>query len=170
MLRKDLKKHLSDLGIKVKNNRIAKKDISALVKKVKAAGEMTQTDLEKGGEFYEDRMYLENICKQAGVQCKVLPFDVYQGPYALLKNGGKLWFGGKVGSLYYEGKGGQKKESDEDGMIEYLKQFAGPKMAYKNPGEPKPSDKKPNLTLIKSVLKEILATSNLGKKSKNLKK
>ena len=65
-----------------------------------AAGEMTKQDIEKGGSFYYERLELENICKKAGIKCTVTPFDVYQGPFAQLTNGGKLWFGEQRGDYY----------------------------------------------------------------------
>jgi len=49
-----------------------------------ATGEMSQHDLEQGGEWHEARKELEELCRRSGLKCKVKPFDQYQGPYALI--------------------------------------------------------------------------------------
>lgn len=107
-------------------------------KVIKAAGEMFREEIQKGGDWYETRLELEGICKESGVKCEVKPFDQYHGPYALLKDGSKLW---KVGedSYYLESgqvlkkimeKSGLPWASDKKGknlnkkdMVQYLKDF-----------------------------------------------
>lgn len=49
------------------------------------AGEMTQQDIEKGGDWYELREMMENFAERAGFDYQVKPFDQYQGPYCELK-------------------------------------------------------------------------------------
>lgn len=68
---------------------------------VTATGEMSKRDIEKGGEYYEARLHLEKLCKDAGLKCTVHPFDVYQGPFALLPNGAKVWFGDEMAGENY---------------------------------------------------------------------
>jgi hypothetical protein len=65
-------------------------------------GEMSQKDIEPGGEFHESRLHLERAMQHKGVTGKVKPFDKYQGPVAHLDNGGKIWHGAAHGSFYYE--------------------------------------------------------------------
>jgi len=138
---------------------------------VEGTGEMSQEDIEKNGEFYEDRIFLEGICKKAGVKCKVKPFDAYQGPYAQLENGGKLWtIEERNGvTLYYEGPKGNKTLSDKK-MIEFLQTLVpNIKLVHKNV-EKDPTglkkerqkstpEQRKHLQLIKSALRKILASS-----------
>ena len=136
--------------------------------KVKGTGEMSQIDIEKGGDFYESRKFLEDTCKEAGVKCKVKPFDVYQGPYAQLENSGKLWYDDKD-NLFYEGPKGPKTLPTEE-MVEFLQSLfpKKPKLVYKSKEKEKglkkehqrstPEERK-HLQLIKSALRKILANS-----------
>ena len=59
------------------------------------AGEMTQEDLDKGGDWYETRLKMESFCNENGLSCEVKPFDQYQGPYGdIVLEGvvvGELW-------------------------------------------------------------------------------
>lgn len=61
------------------------------------AGEMYQTDIDQGGEFYEIRKEMEDIGHKAGLVIKVVPFDTYSGPKGDVHNGsqtiGILWSG-----------------------------------------------------------------------------
>jgi hypothetical protein len=98
------------------------------VEKILAAGEMSSQDLEPGGDWYEVRMELEDVCKDAGITCKVLPFDQYQGPYAQLANGGRLWKTDE--GFFFEAKPvtpgnfteprGTQFVGDHDEMVEFL--------------------------------------------------
>lgn len=133
------------------------------------AGEMTQEDIERNGAFYDHRLFLEGICKDAGISCKVKPFDAYQGPYALLKNGGKLWMLEDDG-VFYEGPSGPKTFDGEDFIndaVEFLSHTINRlKLVHKtnetNKGlkEPKKKstvDERKHLRLIKSTLLKVLA-------------
>ena len=105
-------------------------------KNIVGTGEMGQEDIEKGGEWYEARLFLEDVCKRAGVPCTVMPFDNYVGPYAKFKNGGKLYIDEKD-QFYYEGPGGKKTANTED-MVKYLSTlFPQPKLVQNKPGEPR---------------------------------
>lgn len=72
------------------------------------AGEMTQDDLEVGGEFYESRVLLEDFVKKvgSGYKCIIKPFDKYQGPFAQIFKGdvelGSLWIGTDPQQFFYE--------------------------------------------------------------------
>lgn len=140
-------------------------------KKVLGTGEMEQSEIEKGGEWYQARLDLETICKEAGMDCKVYPFDQHQGPYAKLKNGGKLWIA-DYDVFFYEGPKGPI-ELDKEDMIDFLKSIAPfkPKIVHKSPTEKtpgvkwprtrsKPEDRK-HLQLIKSVLAELVNMKGL---------
>jgi len=108
--------------------------------KVTAAGEMFKEDLDKGGEYYEARLELEKLCKDAGVKCTVKPFDVYQGPFADVENGKcKLWFGSEDGQFFLE-KGSEKFEGDYEECVDKLTTMAGK-----------------HLKLVKSFLQKITA-------------
>ena len=135
------------------------------MRKVEGAGEMSQKDLEQGGEFYDERKFLEQICKDAGIKCKVKPFDVYQGPYAELDNGGKLWFSDQKDTLLYEDPNGNKTLSKN--MVKFLKTIVPfkPKLAYKDNApstnlkrEPRKStpEERQHLRLVKSALMKVL--------------
>lgn len=71
-------------------------------KNVNETGEMSQADIEEEGEWYGVRLALETLCKDAGLRCKVKPFDKYQGCYAQLENGGKIWLGKEEGEYILE--------------------------------------------------------------------
>jgi hypothetical protein len=62
-----------------------------LLKAIVETGEMSAKDLEPGGEFHDAKLELEKICKEAGLKCEVKPFDKYQGPFAAVDGGGKVW-------------------------------------------------------------------------------
>jgi len=148
------------------------KDFVAASFNVLSTGEMTQEDIEKGGDYYDERIALESICKKAGVDCKVKPFDTYQGPYALIydthkKPCGKLWwkegFKDSPNAVYYfESSRNDIEDVELDGgeILEFLAKFTPLKLAYKNSKGPmKSSDKnksdRSKLRLIKSALKEF---------------
>jgi len=166
MTNEELKQHLAELHIEIKNDKVLKKDILAALT-ILGTGEMSQEDIDKGGEFYDDRISLEEICREVGMKCKVKPFDVYRGPFAALENGGKLWFEGK--DLYYEGPKGPKA-LDYKKMVEFLSSIAPvkPKLAYESPKKEKPTglkephtrstpEQRKHLQLIKSILAHIEA-------------
>lgn len=96
------------------------------LKKVHATGEMSQQDLEEGGDFYEARLKLEELCDEAGVKCTVKPFDVYQGPYAFVDGKGiKVWFsGGEDPDEFFVEKGSDKFTGDFDAVAEQIKLLA----------------------------------------------
>lgn len=77
---------------KYQGKSLPKKYAGAFVKKVMGTGEMSQHDLDAGGEFHEARLILERLCERAGMKCKVRPFDKYAGPYAELPQHVKIWF------------------------------------------------------------------------------
>jgi len=92
--------------------------------KVTATGEMSQKDLDEGGEYYEARLKLEELCDEAGVKCTVKPFDVYQGPYAFVDGKGiKVWFA-EHDNFFIE-KGSEHFEGDWDQTVEKLRTMAG---------------------------------------------
>jgi hypothetical protein len=174
----ELKNEFKDLGIPVKGNYVKKSDIQKITKrsskKSLGTGEMEQSEIEKGGEWYAARQDLERICKEAGMGCEVKPFDQYQGPFAKLKNGGKLWISGSD-QYSYEGPKGPKNKLNEKGMVEFLKSIAPfkPKIAYKSPSDKTPGVKWPrtkstpeqrkHLQVIKSVLAELLKMKGIKK-------
>lgn len=84
-------------------------------------GEMSYDDLEKGGEWYESRIELERIAKRTGLFDSIKPFDKYQGPYALLKNGDKIWLTGWEGLYYLELTNGETLTLDDDVIIAFYK-------------------------------------------------
>jgi hypothetical protein len=102
------------------------------VKKLHETGEMSASDLEQGGEWYEFRLELEGICKEAGFKCQVKPFDQYQGPYAYIEGVGKIWgLGGEEeGEFYLETTGqfpGEGYQGDREDMIDHLKSLKSDK-------------------------------------------
>ena len=53
---------------------------------------MTKQDLEIGGEFYEVKLEMESICKEAGFEDFIVePFDVYQGPMCVIGEYGSFF-------------------------------------------------------------------------------
>jgi hypothetical protein len=134
---------------------------------------MTQEDLEKNGAFYEHRDFLESVCKDAGVSCKVKPFNTDEGPYALLKNGGKLWILEDQG-LFYDGPTGPKTFDSDDfvndtvdflktilpslKLVHKTKETKETKRGLKEPPRRKSTvDDRKHLRLIKSALLKVLA-------------
>jgi len=113
---------------------------------ITATGEMYADALEEGGEWYNARLALENVCDQAGLKCTVKPFDQYQGPYAELPNRDKLWLGQDEGSFVHQAFKNDKRledyfqhanhfEADEEEMVEHLeKYFAALKDVKKQKG------------------------------------
>jgi len=67
-----------------------------------ATGEMTSNDLMPGGDFFEAAQELTKVAKKTGLFVAVKPFDTYQGPFALLKSGDRIWFTDKPGVYYVE--------------------------------------------------------------------
>ena len=137
----ELKKELNKLGIKtykstktqasfVKRSEVKK----VLAHLVKAACEMAWEDLEEGGEFYQAAKELKDTAKRTGLFDKVEPFDVYQGPYALLKNGDKIWLSEEEEMYWVEKKHGESFLGDSDFIADYYKRLA---------------PKKPQLKLVK---------------------
>jgi hypothetical protein len=170
----ELKKEFKELGIPTKGNYIRKSDLKKVTSKYAlGAGEMEQSEIEKGGEWYGAREDLEKICKESGMGCKVMPFDQYQGPFAKLKNGGKLWIK-DADVFYYEGPKGPKNLKGKE-MVEFLTSLTPfkPKIAYKSPSDKTPGVKWPrtrstpeqrkHLQLIKSVLAELLKMKGIKK-------
>jgi len=195
MLKDEFIKKLNGLGISTKNNVIRKSQALSALNKVLGTGQMGKEDLEPGGEFHSARITLEGLCEEAGIGCKVQPFDVYQGPYALLSNGAKIWFTEEPEVYFYDGK--EQKTLDEDALVDYLKNLKlakskpastpqkplrapqalkskpafnpnkSPKLVYINPSAPRSSSsKKPDLKLLKSALIEILAADPSSKPPK----
>jgi hypothetical protein len=81
------------------------------------AGEMTQKDLEVGGEWWEAKENMLAVAHSAGLnESYVIPFDQYQGPQCILKkNGvvvGSLWLiMDEAGGYLIMAENGRKKES-----------------------------------------------------------
>lgn len=86
----------------------------------KSTGEMSKEDIEKGGDWYEVRKDLEKLCKDAGVDCEVKPFDQYQGPYAMTSLG-NIWIG-KPDHFILDTKK-ETLELNKKDMIKVLKMF-----------------------------------------------
>lgn len=109
------------------------------MKRVHATGHMQQAAIEKGGSWYQARLELENLCKDAGVRCTVKPFDVYQGPYADCGDGIQVWLG--------EGEDNfdiiNSKKSGEDKVV-----YEGP---YEGAVDRLRTVKGKHLSLVKSV-------------------
>lgn len=94
------------------------------------AGEMTQKDLEEGGEFYETRITMEDFVRKAAHKCTVKVFDKYQGPFAEIRNHhqgggvtvGTLWLGENEGEYLfkYDDKQDGIVVSSSDELFEYL--------------------------------------------------
>ena len=82
---------IEDLEVAFKSPDEALRYVNSLSSR-KNTGEMSKSDLEKGGEWYEARLELESLCKKAGYKGEVYPFDVYQGPYAFISGIGSVWF------------------------------------------------------------------------------
>lgn len=76
-----------------------------------ATGEMGMHDIQPGGEHYEWAQQIEKAAKEVqkltergGYRVSFLgmkPFDVYQGPYAIMTEG-KLWSSDDEGQFYFE--------------------------------------------------------------------
>lgn len=97
--------------------RITKEKVEKIVRMVMnkiSTGEMSEKDIQRGGEFYEAAKELTSVAKGTGKFRTVKPFDKYHGPYALLTNGSKIWMTDERGVYYLdEGKKGytlSKKE------------------------------------------------------------
>jgi hypothetical protein len=96
--------------------------------KIVETGEMGRHEIEPGGDWYGLRQDFERICKQAGVQCEVRPFDQYQGPYVKVQGLGTLWLdmsqegpdSNYVFEYYVNGRQ-QWYMGFEDDMIDFLK-------------------------------------------------
>lgn len=85
--------------------KITKERVSKLAKRVMeklSTGEMSEEDLQKGGEFYEVAKELTSVAKSTGKFRAIKPFDKYQGPYALLTNGSKIWMTEDEGMYYLD--------------------------------------------------------------------
>ena len=98
--------------------------VDEINKLLKEAGEMSKSDIEKGGDWYEFRLELEDICKKAGLKCEVKPFDQYQGPYAFISQAeGSLWGVGDDEFYFEPSRGSKNKEftGSKDQMIKFLK-------------------------------------------------
>ena len=181
MNKSELKKEFRELGIPAKGNFIKKSDLKKVTSKYAlGTGEMEKSEIEQGGDWYGARQDLERVCKESGMQCKVVPFDQYQGPFAKLKNGGKLWVT-DVDEYFYEGPKGPKTLKAGE-MVEFLTSLTPlkPKIAYNSPSDKTPGVKQPrtrstpeqrkHLQLIKSVLAEIVKMRGLTKIAKGSKK
>lgn len=70
--------------------------------RVQATGEMTPEDLRPGGDFHEAAQKLAKVAKETKLFVAVKPFDVYQGPFALLKTGDRIWLTDSPGKYYVE--------------------------------------------------------------------
>jgi rubrerythrin/predicted RNA-binding Zn-ribbon protein involved in translation (DUF1610 family) len=75
---------------------------------IKATGEMGMHDIQPGGEFYDWAKQIAKAAKliqrltNGGVKFREMrPFDVYQGPYALMSIG-KLWSTDNEGEFFFE--------------------------------------------------------------------
>jgi hypothetical protein len=106
-----------------------------LLKAIVETGEMSAKDLEPGGEFHDAKLELENICKEAGLKCEVRPFDKYQGPFAAIDGGGKVWLlpDGEDEKFFFQ-KGGKGHGFND---AEELKKLAA---EMKEAGGPGPED------------------------------
>lgn len=102
-----------------------------VLRSLKETGEMSASELEPEGEWYEFRLELENLCKEAGLKCQVKPFDQYQGPYGYIDGIGNLWGIQKEESpemLFYLDTGGapgEGYEGDREDMVDHLKSLKG---------------------------------------------
>ena len=56
-------------------------------KKILETGEMTKDDIEEGGDWYEVRLAMEEVARDAGFEIKVIPFDQNQGPEGMILSG-----------------------------------------------------------------------------------
>jgi hypothetical protein len=108
-----------------------------MAKSVKATGEMGSHDIQPGGEHYGWAQDVEKAAKKIQrftknkVRFKEMrPFDVYQGPYALLTSG-KLWSGEREGEYFFDYQLGAEKgvtgTPDEiaEAILSYLKSRKG---------------------------------------------
>lgn len=102
-----------------------------IAKLIKATGEMSKQDLEKGGEWHESRLTLEDIAKPTGKFVAVKPFDVYQGPYALLDNGDKIWFSEHPSIFFVEQNDGETIEMSASDIKKYYKALKHKKPSVK---------------------------------------
>jgi len=112
MDKKRLTEMLKQHGVKVIGNYVRKDDL----RKVLGAGEMSKKDLEPGGEYHEAAKLLQEIASRTGLFKEVKPFDTYQGPFALLTNGDRIWFGEGDDYYFVEQKGGRVFELDADDL------------------------------------------------------
>ena len=110
--------------MKISKNKIER--IAKEVIKKMATGEMSKKDIEKGGDWYESAKELENVAKSTGKFKEVRPFDQYQGPYALLTNGSKIWFTDKTETegIYYLDEGKKGYELSEREIKDFYKDNA----------------------------------------------
>jgi hypothetical protein len=177
MKKAEIKKQLQKLGIKSNNEFVSRSNVKRVLEKIaKAAGEMFPEDIEEGGDWYDTRIALEDVCKKAGIKCEVVIFDQYQGPYAKLPKNAKLSMSNKTKNrFYFEGLGKDEAFNAKD-MVSFLKEVYKSPFSVKEGGSKdfsrirvSPSGKKEfvkkvstpeerkHLRLIKSALRNVLA-------------
>lgn len=88
-----------------------------------ASEKMIQKDIEKGGDYYDIRLMLEDICKRSGVKNFIVkPFDKYHGPVCYVEKLGKLWMGKKENHFVFDyAEGGSSLEMSVSQMIQEIK-------------------------------------------------
>lgn len=91
-----------------------------LIQLLYETGEMSQDDIENGGDWYDARMELEELLKPTKKFKEVKPFDVYQGPYALMKNGDKI-FMLDDDTLFVDAKSGKDYKIPTDAVTDQYK-------------------------------------------------
>lgn len=131
--------------------------ISKKVKEILATGEMYKEDLQKGGEWYDTAKELASVAKPTGRFVKVLPFDNYQGPYAQLNNGAKIWMSENEGEYTLEDDGKFYTLTKEE-IAKFYKTNAEDfieNIVTKKPKKVKKAEVSPELKEAKSLLKDL---------------
>jgi hypothetical protein len=124
--------------------------------KIRAAGEMGANELEKGGEWYDVRLKMEKIAKDAGADAVVKPFDQYQGPFAEIsihgRDVGQLWCGdGEFGQAEWTFKptGGSPFVGNQSQIVNHIKAKVPRVIPGGKPAGSPTSGKQPQLRLVK---------------------
>jgi hypothetical protein len=120
--------------------------IARVVMEKISTGEMSEEDLQKGGEFYETAKELESVAKGTGKFRAIKPFDKYQGPYALLTNGSKIWMSEEEG-MYYLDEGNKGYTLSKKELADFYKSNAEKFIE-------RIKDKKPRVKKLKTLSKQ----------------
>lgn len=129
--------YLKKNNVLSKSGKYPRKSIEAAIKYVKATGEMSAEDLEEGGEYFDAAQELARVAKRTGIFDQVMPFDTYQGPYAKLETGDRVWFTEQPGVFFLElmapgSMKGSGFEADEDFIAEFYAQMKKHKPEYRH--------------------------------------